>query len=180
MIIDDLTKTEVQAAIDAGRTTDTSSLRSFYCPPGAPHASFLPFRFRRHGGAAGGRRGRFVGEPCQTGWSSGSGHGRTSTWTGVVTKSGCPAPTGPCINLKIASVSPVASPRRRPPNSPGVSCSNSAMMSCREWWSLIAPLLIEAHDSGQYRFDEPAKALLRDAEATLPLSLLKERTPPCL
>ena len=65
--------------------------------------------------------------PSLTGALPRNGYGVTRTARGAVTKSPCPVPTAPCASSNTAPVSPWATPRTRPPNSPGVSCSKAAM-----------------------------------------------------
>lgn len=65
--------------------------------------------------------------PSLTGALPRNGYGVTRTARGAVTKSPCPVPTAPCASSNTAPVSPWETPRTRPPNSPGVSCSKAAM-----------------------------------------------------
>ena len=91
------------AALFARKATQNAASRPG-CIAGRMPRGFLPRAARIH-------------DPC------------TCAWTGVVTKSGCPDPMVPCMSLKVTPVSPSATPCRWPPNSPGVSCSNSAIDS---------------------------------------------------
>ena len=92
-----------ETALFARKATQNAASRPG-CIAGRMPRGFLPRAARIH-------------DPC------------TCAWTGVVTKSGCPDPMVPCMSLKVTPVSPSATPCRWPPNSPGVSCSNSAIDS---------------------------------------------------
>jgi len=111
-------------------TAWTESRRAAHCVR-LPHDPAPPARRRCSGRTGGGRRvireeSRMVGLVR----AAPDPHGLcTWAWTAAVSRSAWPEPMAPCISLNTTSVSPVATPCRCPPNSPGVSCSNSAMAS---------------------------------------------------